>query len=266
MEVKHPGRLKCALYQRPDKFTVPAVRDYYQMMVMSLIRTFKLKLERVLTLSDLKELLETNTFTHVFTADGEYAEDPAFFDALANKTHVIVVAAAGFEPQPGSRVTILRKPFCTIPLTETLNAETEADAKEALRAAGPVRFDNTRALVVDDEDMNLVVACRLLSAYGIKADAAHTGEEALEKALNNRYDVIFLEHMMPDLDGITCAHRIRSMLQAEGRSVKTVALTADAGSGARERFARAGFDGFVSKPVAQGELVRELQLVLEEHG
>ncbi len=105
-----------------------------------------------------------------------------------------------------------------------------------------------RVLLVDDIEINLEVTAYLLSSYSIEPETASGGYEAIEKCRQSRYDLIFMDHMMPDLDGIEAAKAIRAMGGAWG-DVPIVALTADAVSGARERFLKNGFDGFLSKPM-----------------
>ena len=103
-----------------------------------------------------------------------------------------------------------------------------------------------------------------LSDFGLKTELANSGKEAVYLARSNTYDVIFMDHLMPGMDGVTCAHRIRDLLLSEGRQVKIVALTANVTSGAREMFEKEGFDGFVAKPVVRAELERELNHVLKK--
>ena len=123
----------------------------------------------------------------------------------------------------------------------------------------PVMAAGVRALVVDDEPMNLIVAEGILTEYGMETDTAQSGMESIEKVRHNRYDVVFMDHMMPVMDGVEAAHRIREVLAAQKREVYIVALTANAVSGAREMFFREGFDGFVAKPIVREELSHTLK-------
>jgi signal transduction histidine kinase/CheY-like chemotaxis protein len=105
-----------------------------------------------------------------------------------------------------------------------------------------------RVLLVDDIEINLEVAQFLLNTYDIKPDLAKSGLEAIDLTGKNDYDLIFMDHMMPEMDGIEAAQRIRAM--GGGRAkLPMVALTANAVSGAREMFLANGFSGFLSKPM-----------------
>jgi signal transduction histidine kinase/ActR/RegA family two-component response regulator len=105
-----------------------------------------------------------------------------------------------------------------------------------------------RVLLVDDIDINLEVAQFLLSAYDIKPDLAKSGLEAIDLAGKNDYDLVFMDHMMPEMDGIEAAQCIRAMGGVRAK-LPMIALTANAVSGAREMFLSNGFSGFLSKPM-----------------
>ena len=266
MEVRNPERLRLAFFQRPDKFATPEVGAFYLQMISHVLDAFGLTLQRAATLEGLKELVAQQSFTHVFVPDEEYSEEPAYFDTLSEATQVILVARYGFRPTPRSLVTVLRKPLYAFPLVAVLNAENEREAKAALYVEEEVRFDGLRVLAVDDEEMNLVVARGIFADYGMEVTCAHSGQEAIDLARANEYDVIFMDHMMPGMDGVEAAHRIRDVLHTLSRSTRIVALTANAVSGAREMFMVEGFDGFVAKPVERQELGRVLKRVLPVGG
>ena len=104
-----------------------------------------------------------------------------------------------------------------------------------------------RVLIVDDLDVNLYVAAELLAMYQLSVlDTAKSGQEALERiAEGHTYDVIFMDHMMPELDGVETL----AILRKQGYSRPVVALTANAMVGSEEKFLSQGFDDFLSKPI-----------------
>ena len=121
-----------------------------------------------------------------------------------------------------------------------------------------------RALVVDDEPMNLIVANSIFSGYGMKVDTAGSGPEAIDLCSKNKYDIVFMDHMMPAMDGVEAMKRIRANMR--GRTdTAIVALTANTVSMAREMFIREGFDGFIGKPIETLELERTLRGVLPDY-
>ena len=104
-------------------------------------------------------------------------------------------------------------------------------------------------LVVDDVEMNLVVVQSLLEKTKLHIDTALNGKEALEKIKENRYDIIFLDHMMPEMDGIETLHQAKEMKSSKNKKTPFVALTANAVSGVRDMFISKGFDDYLAKPV-----------------
>jgi len=105
-----------------------------------------------------------------------------------------------------------------------------------------------RVLAVDDNRMNLSVICGLLKRHSILPDIAFSGEEALRLCEQNKYDLIFMDHMMPFPDGIETLHRIREK-EGINQNTPVVVLTANAVSGARKRYLDEGFDDYLSKPI-----------------
>ena len=120
-----------------------------------------------------------------------------------------------------------------------------------------------RVLVVDDNELNLKVAEGLLKLYGIVPDTAASGMEAIGKIKEKNYHIIFLDHMMPELDGIeTLAKLKEENLLPDSATV--IALTANAISGARDMYFEAGFDDYLSKPIETDQLKALLLKYLPE--
>ena len=115
-----------------------------------------------------------------------------------------------------------------------------------------------RILVVDDTEANLMVVEKLLRDTKVTIDTASSGREALSLTLDNPYQVIFMDHMMPEMDGVDCMHAIKKQTGGMSRDSKIVALTANAGVEIEEMYEREGFDGYVVKPVTGEELEHEL--------
>jgi PAS domain S-box-containing protein len=116
-------------------------------------------------------------------------------------------------------------------------------------------------LVVEDERTNRVVAERLLGKLGHRATCVESGEEALDRLASETYDCVLMDIQMPGLDGMETTRAIRGRL---GLRVPVVALTAHAMEGDRERFIKAGMQGYVAKPFDMDELGRELERVMAE--
>ena len=90
---------------------------------------------------------------------------------------------------------------------------------------------------------------KMIRDYGMIIDTAESGREAIDKYIKEEYDVIFMDHMMPEMDGVEAMKRLKHLAHDRGTSVPVVALTANVLSGAREMSALEGFNGFISKPI-----------------
>ncbi len=115
-------------------------------------------------------------------------------------------------------------------------------------AACVVSFPDSRVLVVDDLDINLLVAEALLGEFEIKPDLALSGGLALDMIAQNRYDIIFMDQMMPEMDGIETTGNIRRYDDYYA-AVPIVALTANALTGVKDTLLAAGFSDYLSKPI-----------------
>jgi signal transduction histidine kinase len=111
-------------------------------------------------------------------------------------------------------------------------------------------------LIVDDIPTNLRVAVELMAPYQMKIDTCENGEEAVEMVKNNRYDLVFMDHMMPGMDGIEATKRIRKISDSEEyyRNLPVIMLTANAVSGQREMFLENGVNDFLAKPIEMQKL------------
>lgn len=260
MVVENRETLCTACYLRPEKYQSAEVRSYYNETISHLAIGLELAIHRVFDLAELKKLTAIYHLTHLLIGREEYEEEPDWFEALAVSTQVVVVAGSDFIPVSGSRVILIKKPFFTLSVINILNADKTEQPQmwENMRMICP----GVHVLVVDDEPMNLMVAQGILSEYQMDVKTAESGLEAIEMCKNMDFDLLFLDHMMPQMDGVETLHRIRKLMEETKRGITVIAFTANAVSGAREMFYREGFDEFVSKPIETLELERVLRKVL----
>ena len=139
----------------------------------------------------------------------------------------------------------------------------QGDAEKAAAASVPkgrnLYAPNAKVLIVDDNAFNLKVAVGLLNLVHIDAETASSGQQAIEMVQNKDYHIVFMDHMMPDMDGVEAAASMRALGEKYDK-LPIVALTANAVSGAKEFFLDNGFNDFVSKPID----IREIITVLEK--
>jgi len=156
------------------------------------------------------------------------------------------------QPGQGSRFLV------TVPLLPPAgDVPTEAAPAQGVGKA-PGRF--LRVLVADDNRTNQRLVAALLQAVGHTADVVANGREAVEAVSSSRYDVVLMDVQMPIMDGVQATRRIRALPPPAG-NVPIVALTADAVSGAEDRYRAAGMDAYLTKPLSPDTLVATLDAV-----
>ena len=251
---------------RPDKYKVPQLRDFYRQMASNLASGIHVPLYSAETVYEVERLREKLNVTHVFMGQEEYEENKGYFDEIAKEGMIIGVAGrAGFEPAKDGRVIAVPKPLYAYPVIKILNDGHYCEGTDGPEAGERPAFRNVRTLVVDDEPMNLVVATSLFRDYEMVVDTAASGREAIRKCRDNDYDLIFMDHMMPEMDGVEAMKLIKAAARDVGKEIIVVALTANAVSGAREMFIKEGFDGFIAKPINTADFERVMQRVLSTH-
>ena len=258
MSVAAPDKLCLGAFLHFEKYDNPSVRDYYNSMVLNIVKGLGIQMHRVNNADNLKLLNNTVHLTHLFIAEEEYNDNVDLIEGLAKNMVVAVVANEGIILPKNTRVKVLEKPFYCFPVVSILNST--VDSKE--ERTKKLRCNGVRALVVDDESMNLVVAKSIFSRYGMKVYTVTSGQESIDICREQVFDIIFMDHMMSGMDGVEAMKRIRTDVSGLNGSIPVVALTANAMSSAKQMFLSEGFDGFVSKPVEIEELERVLKQVL----
>ncbi|MCR4673738.1 MAG: DegV family EDD domain-containing protein [Lachnospiraceae bacterium] len=123
---------------------------------------------------------------------------------------------------------------------------------------------DAQILIVDDNEMNLEVEEKLLADTNMTIHTATDGLEALKLTVEHQYDVIFMDHLMPEMDGIKCFTEIRKQIGGLNKQTPVIILTANAGSENKELYRKAGFNGYLVKPVSGWELEEALLKHLPE--
>ena len=148
-----------------------------------------------------------------------------------------------------SKVSIgsVRKQNNTVAVQKTANEHIDAS--------------NIDILVVDDTKLNLTVARGLLKATNAKVDTCVSGAECLEMIVKKHYDIVLLDHMMPNMDGIETIHRAKELADSKCKDTVFIALTANAISGVKDMYLAEGFDDYISKPIDP----KHLEETIEKH-
>lgn len=157
------------------------------------------------------------------------------------------------ENLASKNIKVINKPLYSLNFCQMLNHEEQIFGNERENLF-QFKAPNAHILVVDDNDMNLKVAKGLMAPYELHIDFAKNGIEALESVKSNHYDLVFMDHMMPVMDGIEATKAIRQLGEQEYIKLPIIALSANATTEAKDMFLKADMNDFVSKPIREKEL------------
>ena len=137
------------------------------------------------------------------------------------------------------------------------------DSKKSLvsRSIDMIDCTGKKALIVDDNKVNLKIAARLLERYNFEITEANSGAECIELVKNNKYDIMFLDHMMPEMSGV---ETLQTLKQSGYKIPPAVALTANYYNGLKEEYLAQGFVDYLAKPIEFRELNRIIDKVFEK--
>jgi CheY-like chemotaxis protein len=213
------------------------------------------------TTERMRKLLERCEYTHVFY--DKNSEDTVEEFALSQGFQRIPIYEISETRDEKARF-FLRRPVLTSDLAAILNGgrtgEEAVPVPGEYSGAAFMQTRNASVLVVDDNSVNLIVARGLLYKFGLAVETAESGPEAIAKVKQKDYDIVFMDHMMPGMDGIDATKHIRE-LGGRFSTLAIIALTANAVSGMEELFLTSGMNGFIPKPI----MINQLRDVLCRH-
>ena len=195
--------------------------------------------------------MEYNQYTDLMR--GFFADHPDI------KGVVLVDYNSDFNPNL-TNVHTVRRPVSTLGMIRALNDNYEMIRSSGIEEDFTIDFTapDARILVVDDNAINITVVKGLLSPLRINIESALSGQEAIEKVTANDYDIVFMDHMMPGLDGVDTTKIIRELLP-DKQDLIIIALSANVMESARQLFADAGMNDFAAKPIELRELVSKIK-------
>ncbi len=201
--------------------------------------------------SELYEKIAQNPFDYIFVPS-LHLEKVQTVKKKNDLTSRIVEMATGDESCANDKVETMILPVQCMQVAEVFNEapKSQRESGNAIEFIAP----NARVLIVDDSPVNLKVAMGLMRPYEFYIETANDGIEAVEKVKRNRYDMVFMDHMMPGMDGIDATAAIRKMKGEYYQDLPIVALTANAIAGTKELFIQEGMNDFISKPIEISKL------------
>lgn len=151
-------------------------------------------------------------------------------------------------------------PLFSLQLIKMLDIYSARENDDTITEETVQLLPDAKVLLVDDNRLNLEIAKSLLQPYQMGIDCVLSGEEAVQAVLEKDYDMIFMDHMMPEMDGVETLRKIRSLPDEKYKKLPIVVLTANAIDGAREMFLEKGFNGFLTKPIDMQEVDKVLKM------
>ena len=210
---------------------------------------------------DKKKLFEN--FTRVDQVRNRNIEGTGLGLSISSQLVSMMSGTIGVESVYGEgsefTVKIPQKVICKDPVGDFCTVHSNSPAL-GVRYKESFTAPEARLLVTDDNKSNLLVVQGLLKPTGIRVDTASGGLECIRRLKENRYDILLLDHMMPEMDGIQTLRKIKEENIAPGMPI--IALTANAVSGARDQYLEYGFEDYLPKPIAGNSLEKMLMKLL----
>ncbi len=207
----------------------------------------------------IQEASSIKDYTHVFL---ESAKLSSFDAGTVPHVHILALTRNIFETtDTASNVKVTYAPLTIAVLANILgDSASPMDMASANQHVSSLKTTGARALVVDDNSINLIISQSVLEEYGFTVDTVLSGEEAIESVQNKQYDLIFMDHMMPKMDGVETTTHIRNLPDDVYKKLPIIALTANAVGDVRAEFLRAGMNDYLAKPL----IIKELENVLRQ--
>lgn len=247
ISLARPAAIKLIWYYKSQS-PVASIRDSFVEHIKHFSDYFGIVSQQTSSIEECKRRVGLGQGVHLILGSDEYLEDKAYFDSMSEKMAIILIADRSDPLTPAPGIHVLYKPYNAIMLAEIFNGRESSVPVHKTRQKHFTAPD-AKILVVDDNLMNLKVVEGMLRKYRIRIVAATSGEEALSMIESKDYDFVFMDHMMPGMDGVECFHHIRDKKGTYYERVPIIALTANAIAGSREMFLSEGFDDFIAKPV-----------------
>ena len=208
-----------------------------------------------------EEYVPSGKKDYLFFAEDRYDDQiRAFLDTHADVIGIILVEFASEFVPDRSNLHIMRRPESTMCMVHILNdqySETrKVEEDKAFRA--DFTAPDAKILVVDDNRINLTIAGGLMAPLKVQLDTADGGQEAIDKVAANTYDIVFMDHMMPEIDGVDATRTIRSAGEGSHQPV-IIALSANVMEEAKRLFQEAGMNDFVAKPIEVRDLITTIK-------
>lgn len=258
--IANADKIHAAGYIDFKKYSHPKIAEEYRLLIKELAQTLHADIKVYGSMDELKEKAKQNKFTHFFTPREHYIEYSDFFLSQAKTSEVVVVQDRLNAIEIPDGVKCMYKPFYILSVGAIFNHErivTNLGERRSLTTH--FSASKARILIVDDNPINLKVAVGLMRPYHMQVITADSAKAAFSLLRLKDFHLVFMDHMMPEIDGVEATQIIREMDGDYYKNLPIIALTANAVSGARETFLEAGMNDFIAKPIELSALDRVLR-------
>ncbi len=245
-----------------SKFRSETVEEKYKELIASIKIRLGIKLIMCSTVDGLKKLIEENAgkISHCFVSKEVYLAEKSYLLSLSESIQSVVIQDIANAAQIQQPIKCMYKPFYTMSVAAALNNDSLA-ASLGERRNQSITFSapKARVLIVDDNSVNLKVAVGLMRPYHMQFITVESGPSAIEMLHSRDIDIVLMDHMMPEMDGVEATKIIRNMEGDYYKRLPIIALTANAVNGVREMFINEGFNDFIAKPIEVSTLDKVLK-------
>lgn len=229
--------------------------------IRKILDSFNIDSDLAKTKNDMERLLNVNRYSHVFISNERYEECEQILATRLVEENIVAFLDIDDNVHVSKASTVLTRPIHTLNIAALLKNETNTYVREVNRKGG-FECPHATILVVDDNYTNLNVASAILTKYKATVLTALSGKDCLRMIETNDVDMIFLDYMMPEMNGIDTLEQIRKIPGSKYVALPVIALTANVVSGAREMFLESGFDDFLAKPISIDKMEKILRKYL----
>jgi signal transduction histidine kinase/CheY-like chemotaxis protein len=227
-------------------------RQIYAESIINTLKNLGVECKAAANEDELKEGIASDRHTFAFMASKIYEKNKGLWSKKVLKTKIVLLTGY-YDVIADQNLSILPMPAHTMSIANVINGLPAGEHRgDNYKVAAKFTAPTANVMVVDDINTNLKVVEGLLLPYRMKVDMYQSGFDAIEAVKEKEYDIVFMDHMMPDIDGIETTLRIRKWeweVRNERKKTPIIALTANAVSGMREMFLEKDFDDFLAKPI-----------------
>ncbi|MBQ5320027.1 MAG: response regulator [Oscillospiraceae bacterium] len=257
--------LNAAVYIDFSKFKLVSIERQYMALMNEMSQQLHVKMQHTSDFNKLQKMIDTNTITNCFIGKEEYIAHKDYFIDIASKVNVTIVQDMLNSVQVPAEIKCVFKPFYTMSAAAALNNESiVVNLSDRRGSSTSFSAPKARVLIVDDNLINLKVAVGLMRPYNMQLMTVDSGKAAISMLRSKDFDIVFMDHMMPEMDGVEATKLIREMEGDYYKKLPIIALTANAVNGVREMFIESGLNDFIAKPIELSALDRVLKTWLPQ--